>query len=576
MLCRFAIWSALVPAHAAFADVPRTIQFQGRLRTATGAPVSGMVAIEFRLYADSGANGTAPLFSELQPLVVVDQGLFSVAIGSVTAGGVPDAALNTPQTFLGVAVNGEPELQPRMPILSTPFALRTRSAEQLAAPGAASPSVSITPQGDVDVDASGLSVRRHSLAIVRFDSSQSGERMQVDADDVVVQDTLDATALYLKGRPLAAALANYNNDLRVTADSVVIRDSLDASTLAVGGRRLASVQGHYFDRVSLEADSVQVQDTLDATAVAVRGRAFVSAIVSYDDPWLQVDADSVTIRDTLDTSGLRVKGRPVFSLASALDQYRLDLVVDGATIADTLDATALAITGRRIAFASALGPYQTDEMRVEADHVTVSDTLDATILNLRGRRLASIILDSSDPAAPEQLALQTDVLTVNQRLDATSIQMPAGNLNVGGGTVSGPVTVIGDLHVQGTLTASDKQFNIDHPLDPANKQLRHSSVESDEMKNVYDGVVTLDDKGEAVIDMPAWFEALNRDFRYQLTCVGRWAPVYVAEEMRCNRFKIAGGAPGMRICWQVTGLRHDDYARSRPLLVEGARAAGGK
>lgn len=88
------------------------------------------------------------------------------------------------------------------------------------------------------------------------------------------------------------------------------------------------------------------------------------------------------------------------------------------------------------------------------------------------------------------------------------------------------------------------------------------------MKNVYDGVVTLDANGEAIVQLPEWFEALNQDFRYQLTCIGGFAPVYIAKEISGNRFKIAGGMPGMKISWQVTGVRHDVYANAHRVQVE--------
>ncbi len=118
----------------------------------------------------------------------------------------------------------------------------------------------------------------------------------------------------------------------------------------------------------------------------------------------------------------------------------------------------------------------------------------------------------------------------------------------------------GNVVVEGTLTADAKMFKIDHPLDPANKYLTHACVESDEMKNVYDGVVVLDDRGEARVTMPDWFEAVNGEFRYQLTCIGAHAPVFIAEEIAGGAFAIAGGTPGMKVSWQVTGVRHDAYA----------------
>jgi hypothetical protein len=126
-----------------------------------------------------------------------------------------------------------------------------------------------------------------------------------------------------------------------------------------------------------------------------------------------------------------------------------------------------------------------------------------------------------------------------------------------------------NVNVRGKLTKSQGQFKIDHPLDPANKYLSHSFVESPEMKNVYDGLAVLDGQGEAVIEMPEWFEALNGEFRYQLTAVGGAGPgLHVAEELGGNRFKIAGGAPRLKVSWQVTGIRRDAFAAAHHMAVE--------
>ena len=74
--------------------------------------------------------------------------------------------------------------------------------------------------------------------------------------------------------------------------------------------------------------------------------------------------------------------------------------------------------------------------------------------------------------------------------------------------------------------------------------------------------------------LPNWFEALNTDFRYQLTCVGGFAPVYVAQEITNHRFRIAGGRAGMKVSWQVTGVRRDTYANLNRIQVEQEKPPG--
>jgi hypothetical protein len=128
---------------------------------------------------------------------------------------------------------------------------------------------------------------------------------------------------------------------------------------------------------------------------------------------------------------------------------------------------------------------------------------------------------------------------------------------------------IGDVYVRGYLKKSGGGFEIDHPLDPGHKLLGHAFVESPDMKNIYDGVAQLNDQGEAVVKLPGWFEALNQDFRYQLTPMGAPGPnLYIAEEIAQNRFKIAGGQAGMKVSWQVTGSRRDAWAQANPVQVE--------
>ncbi len=126
----------------------------------------------------------------------------------------------------------------------------------------------------------------------------------------------------------------------------------------------------------------------------------------------------------------------------------------------------------------------------------------------------------------------------------------------------------GNVTITGGLYKGAGSFKIDHPQDPTNKYLIHSFVESPDMMNIYNGTVILDNKGNADVELPHYFESLNRDFRYQLTCIGGFAQVYIAEEIAGNNFKIAGGTPGLKVSWQVTGVRQDPYAIQNPIIVE--------
>ncbi|HHQ48257.1 MAG TPA: hypothetical protein ENK19_05170 [Acidobacteria bacterium] len=133
---------------------------------------------------------------------------------------------------------------------------------------------------------------------------------------------------------------------------------------------------------------------------------------------------------------------------------------------------------------------------------------------------------------------------------------------------------IGNVEITGTVSKGGGSFKIDHPLDPEHQYLYHSFVESPDMMNVYNGNIVLDDSGEAWIELPDYFQALNGDFRYQLTALGAPGPnLYIAEEIENNRFKIAGGTPGMKVSWQVTGIRHDRFAEAHRIPVEEEKPA---
>lgn len=133
-------------------------------------------------------------------------------------------------------------------------------------------------------------------------------------------------------------------------------------------------------------------------------------------------------------------------------------------------------------------------------------------------------------------------------------------------------------YFDGTLFASSassgvKSFLIDHPLDPANKYLEHSSVESDQRMNVYRGVAVTDAQGYATVPLPSWFSALNEEIQYQLTVVDTvdtadFILTKVVKKFDGRTFRIRTSQPRTEVNWQISGVRHDPTSNYHPLQVE--------
>ena len=148
--------------------------------------------------------------------------------------------------------------------------------------------------------------------------------------------------------------------------------------------------------------------------------------------------------------------------------------------------------------------------------------------------------------------------------------------------INDAVTINGDLTVTGALSKSSGSFVIDHPLDPKNKLLYHSFVESPEVMNTYVGRAMLDESGNATIDLPNYFLSLNKDVRYFATPIGQAMPdLYLSAGVRkyffgllgTPVFSITGGTPGGQVSWMVTGVRHDPYILANPVIPEVSKSS---
>ena len=134
------------------------------------------------------------------------------------------------------------------------------------------------------------------------------------------------------------------------------------------------------------------------------------------------------------------------------------------------------------------------------------------------------------------------------------------------------------VYSNGWFGATSKAFLIDHPLDPENKYLLHATVEGPEPYNLYRGVVTTDASGRAVVHLPDYFEAANKEFSYYLQPIGTFAQVIVEEEVRNNEFVIRTDKPNVKVSWMVVATRDDPYMRYfwKPTVIEKSPEQRGK
>ena len=110
-----------------------------------------------------------------------------------------------------------------------------------------------------------------------------------------------------------------------------------------------------------------------------------------------------------------------------------------------------------------------------------------------------------------------------------------------------------------------KYFVIDHPTDPANKMLKHFCIESDEPMLIYRGKAEFDANGEVLVLLKDYVQAINTEYTYNLTPIGQYMPLYIAEEVNeSGAFKIAGGTPGAKVAWTAYGQRNDAYFKANP------------
>lgn len=115
----------LLVAGSPVASPPNLINYQGILTDSDGTPISGLHELTFTIHSDSGASW--PVWTEVHPQVQVQDGLFNVILGGINA--FPGYAFSGESRWMGITVDDDPEISPRMRMTSVPWAIRAAVAD---------------------------------------------------------------------------------------------------------------------------------------------------------------------------------------------------------------------------------------------------------------------------------------------------------------------------------------------------------------------------------------------------------------------------------------------------------------
>jgi hypothetical protein len=490
------------------AIVPPVVKFGGVLTDVNGKPTTGTVGITFSLYKES--QGGAALWVETQNVTLDKTGHYAVMLGSTSSQGLPaDLFASGEARWLGVQVQGEAE-QPRTVLMSVPYALKAADAETIGG--------------------------------------------------------LPPSAFLKAAAPGSAATANAASQL--PASAITGTGTTNHITKWLSPTKLGN--SNIFDG---SAGRVGIATTSPSATLDVNGTAVIRSNATVDGT---LGAGPITA--TSSSSG----GTGIFANAGSSGGSN-GIIAEGATgvAAYTTVAGSIAVFGN--------GGNSTGSNGVVgygATGVAGNSTITGSY-GTYGSGSTGVWGNSTGTGANVGV-LGLGATGVSGSGDTWGVLGESSSASGSGGGFSNSSTgdalftynqsggyaafFDGDVDVDGNLSKAGGSFKIDDPLDPANKYLYHSFVESPDMMNIYNGNATTDASGSAVVQLPGWFETLNRDFRYQLTVMGQFAQAIVASKVANHQFTIKTDKPNVEVSWQVTGIRQDAWANAHRIPVEVEKA----
>ena len=494
---------------AASGIVPSVVKFGGVLTDASGKPVTGTVGVTFALYKDQ--EGGAPLWMETQNVQPDKTGHYSVMLGATSTHGLAgDLFVSGEPRWLGVQLQGQTE-QARTVLMSVPYALKAADAETI---GGLPPSAFLK-------------------------ASAPGSAAASNSSQAVAGITGTGTANHITKWLSPTKLGN-SNIFDGSAGKVGIGTTAPGATLDVNGtaviRSNATVDGSLGAGPITATSSSSGGTGVYANAGSSGGSNGVIAIGATGVAGYTSVAGSIAVYGNGGSS----------TGSNGVVGYGATGVAGNSTITGSYGTYGLGSTGvwgTSTGTGANVGVYGTGA----TGGTGVYGVGDAW----------GVLGESSSPNGS------------GGGFGNSSTGDALFTYNQSGGYAA---FFDGDVDVDGNLSKAGGSFKIDHPLDPANKYLYHSFVESPDMMNIYNGNATTDAQGSAVVQLPEWFETLNRDFRYQLTVIGQFAQAIVASKVANHQFAIKTDKPNVEVSWQVTGIRQDAWANAHRIPVEVPKA----
>jgi trimeric autotransporter adhesin len=632
LLICFAVSVSAQQAAPAVANavVPPVIKFGSVLTDMNNKPVTGTVGVTFSLYNES--QGGAPLWVETQNVSPDKTGHYTVMLGSTTSEGLPASLFASGEArWLGVQVQGQAE-QPRTLLLSVPYALKALDAEtidgkpasafMLAPQGGNSAAPGKLPPGTI----TGSGTADFVPMFTGTTTIGNSHIFQTVGGNVGVGTTSPAAKLDVKGTE------DVRNTLTLYPSGTHPTLSVNGTALEVSNTGLVTfVSGQTFpgtgtvtkvgSGAGLTGGPITGSGTLSITSGGVTNAMLANPSLTVNAGTALTGGGAVSLggSTTLNLDTTKVPLLAASNTFTGVNSFNGGLSATGpfnAVVGTTAGQGNVAVYG--IETATSGGSLGVFGITSDGSGVGVLGSNQGSGYGVNGQSGSSLTAcencinngygvygqssggygvvgtvgsSAVDGVHGETSSENSGVAGLNfnstsgygvygQAESASGIgggfyNSDGGDalftLSFGGGYAA---FLDGNVEVDGNLSKAGGSFKIDHPLDPANKYLYHSFVESPDMMNIYNGVATIDAKGEAVIQMPEWFGVLNRDFRYQLTPIGAPGPnLYIAEEFVDGHFRIAGGKPGAKISWQITGIRQDAWANAHRIPVEEEKEA---